>query len=237
LIRLCEKFDLPTVAEDVCRIMGQKAFLQKRTSGALGWYLQAKDGGRVAQIADHFLRAFKRSCDAALADRKHEPPRFDPYDMIDAFSEIHPDLLGSDRLTFLVEYKKFHRIMETPGEGAARIKRYKTAATTLIATLVGMQYSNTAMAPCWFWLHVLLDACHWPHATSSAERRCTLLELDVIIFDVEQTHVLMRALSQLALSHNGYLQQGDVMEEIYERLRMTLARNLSRSILVEHSAH
>lgn len=235
LIRLCHQYELHHVADDICKIMGQKAFVQSRTSAALGWYLQAKDGGRVAQIADHILRAHKSRCDDAITHREQEPPQFDPSDVVDTFADIHPDSLASDRLTFLVEYKKFHKIMAKPGEGETRIANYKRAASILVSTLEGMAYSNTAMAPCWFWLHVLLDACHWRRGWSSGEQRCPLLEHDAIIFDVEQTQVLLRSLAQLELSHNGYLddvQDGDVMEEIYGALRLTLARNLSRAILV-----
>lgn len=247
LIRLCQEssqyttldgvpFELHHVADDICKVMGKKAFAQSRTSSALGWYLQAKDGGRVAQIADHFLRLHKTNCDTAILDRQQEPPQFDPSDVVDTFSGIHPDSLVSDRLTFLVEYKKFHRIMATPGEGEARIANYKRAAAILVSTLVGMTYSSTAMAPCWFWLHLLLDACHWRRGWTTSQQRCPLLEHDTIIFDVEQTHVLLRSLAQLELSHNGYLedeQDTDVMEEIYGALRLTLARNLSRAILVQ----
>ena len=77
------------------------------------------------------------------------------------------------------------------------------------------------MVPAWFKVHLLRDLL-------------PLLEAAELVFDTAATHQLLRVLEGLVSSHRSRTYLGPAVEEPaqLEPLRLALARNLSRALLV-----
>ncbi|EDQ87215.1 uncharacterized protein MONBRDRAFT_33392 [Monosiga brevicollis MX1] len=187
---------------------------------AVQYFFEAGDLDAVTRIADAMLRTY-----AATGE-------LDPTDLA---QRLGPAVLQSERLTFIAKYKEALALIAE--------MHYEQAANILINVL-----SKSTMAPRWLHLHVLLDML-------------PILEQPDIVFDAEQTQTLMQCLQEVELSHNlreytRYLlakqpchgEEGEKLDEdwdkipldqlrtqlatLLEPLRLALARNLARALVV-----
>eukprot|EP00056_Hartaetosiga_gracilis_P016877 m.6081 g.6081 ORF g.6081 m.6081 type:complete len:564 (+) comp4846_c0_seq1:38-1729(+) len=92
-----------------------------------------------------------------------------------------------------------------------REKKFFADSSTIIMRLL----TASTTTPKWFWFHVLKDAL-------------PLLEHDEILFSAEETRALTQCLEEVMVSHSF-----DVREEEVANIRMALARNLARSIILD----
>ncbi|RUP45642.1 hypothetical protein BC936DRAFT_147911 [Jimgerdemannia flammicorona] len=93
---------------------------------------------------------------------------------VDVIDSVGQDVTFSDRLAFLARYREFHDLYKA--------EKYHEAGKLLVLLLT----SNAA--PKSFWPILLLDSV-------------TLLEGDIVVFNVEDTYELMRCLEEIVLSH------------------------------------
>ncbi|CAB3990108.1 Nuclear pore complex Nup85 [Paramuricea clavata] len=214
VLNLCQKLDFPTQALSICKQMGMRAYHNNRLGSALSWCIRAKDPAFASFISERFT------------DEYFNKGEFSSLDLID---NLGSSMLLCDRLTFLGKYREFHLMYEN-GD-------FMDAAHLLISLLA----SN--LAPKRIWLSLLTDAL-------------PLLEHEKVIFTSEQTYELMRCLEELRLSFKSaeYLGNSEkptsdkdnnsidtawstkIAEQdkdgLFEPIRLALARNLSRALLV-----
>ncbi|KAG9466903.1 hypothetical protein GDO78_015923 [Eleutherodactylus coqui] len=141
----------------------------------------------------------------------YEQGSFSDLDLID---NLGPAMLLSDRLTFLGKYREFHRMYHD--------EQFKDAASLLLSLM------TACIAPCSFWLTLLLDAL-------------PLLEQQQVIFSADQTYQLMSCLEDMTAAKlepiqsepNRKTQDSSLENTKLEMLRLALARNLARAIVKE----
>eukprot|EP00051_Salpingoeca_urceolata_P002891 m.53549 g.53549 ORF g.53549 m.53549 type:complete len:664 (+) comp12391_c0_seq2:96-2087(+) len=210
VLRVCQLCGLDYQSRRIALVMGRQCLSQGRPGAAIGWYLRAHDTAAVDRIAEQMLQEYIETGD------------FDPAGVVDNFGAA---MLSSERLTFLVKYKEFLVLRNTPG-------KLEQAGAVLVNIL-----TTEHMAPKWFCLTLLVDAL-------------PLLEHPTLVFDTEQTHFLLHSLQALESSHRhadylGYsrpkqkqLHQQQAQQPLksegakkLELLRLALGRNLARAML------
>ncbi|XP_075033956.1 nuclear pore complex protein Nup85 [Mixophyes fleayi] len=198
-LRICEQRQMTEQVRSICKTMAMKALRNSRLGSALSWSIRAKDAAFATLISDQFLKDY---C---------ERGRFSDLDLID---NLGPAMLLSDRLTFLGKYREFHRLYSE--------HQFDEAASLLLLLM------TARIAPCSFWLTLLLDAL-------------PLLEQQEVIFSAEQTYQLMRCLEdRMAVKAEPIISQPSqkpqdrsIESTKVEMLRLALARNLARAIVKE----
>lgn len=217
VLQLCQKLDFPAQAASICKQMGMRALHRNRLGSALSWCIRAKDPAFASFISERFT------------DEYFAKGEFTSLDLID---HLGPSMLLCERLTFLGKYREFHLMYEN-GD-------FVDAGNLLISLLT----SN--LAPKRIWLSLLTDAL-------------PLLEHDQVVFTSNQTYELMHCLEELRLSFksadyigtsegssrdqldkDGHIvrrdskgSSGENKNGLFEPIRLALARNLSRSLLMD----
>ncbi|KAG8446152.1 hypothetical protein GDO86_013854 [Hymenochirus boettgeri] len=151
-LRICEHRQMTEQVRSICKTMAMQSLRNRRLGSALSWSIRAKDAAFATLISDRFLKDY---C---------ERGNFSDIDLIDNLGSA---MLLSDRLTFLGKYREFHRMYSQ--------EQFLEAACLLLSLM------TARIAPCSFWLTLLLDAL-------------PLLEQERVIFSAEQTYELMRCL-------------------------------------------
>ncbi|XP_044154298.1 nuclear pore complex protein Nup85 [Bufo gargarizans] len=198
-LRICEQRQMTEQVRSICKTMAMQAMRNRRLGSALSWSIRAKDAGFATLISDRFLKDY---C---------ERGRFSDLDLIDNLGSA---MLLSDRLTFLGKYREFHRMYND--------QQFEEAACLLLSLM------TARIAPCSFWLTLLLDAL-------------PLLEQQQVIFSAEQTYQLMSCLEdrtaaeveQIQSEESRISQDRSIENTKMEMLRLALARNLARAIVKE----
>lgn len=198
-LRICEQRQMTEQVRSICKTMAMQAMSNRRLGSALSWSIRAKDAAFATLISDRFLKDY---C---------ERGRFSDLDLID---NLGPAMLLSDRLTFLGKYQEFHRMYND--------QQFDEAACLLLSLM------TARIAPCSFWLTLLLDAL-------------PLLEQQQVIFSAEQTYQLMSCLEDwtaaklepIQAEENRRSQDNSIENTKVEMLRLALARNLARAIVKE----
>uniref|UniRef100_A0A6I8SGL1 Nuclear pore complex protein Nup85 n=1 Tax=Xenopus tropicalis TaxID=8364 RepID=A0A6I8SGL1_XENTR len=196
-LRICEKRQMTEQVRSICKTMAMQSLCNGRLGSALSWSIRAKDAAFATLISDSFLKEYS------------ERGNFTDLDLIDNLGSA---MLLSDRLTFLGKYREFHRMYSQ--------EQFSEAASLLLSLM------TARIAPCSFWLTLLLDAL-------------PLLEQKQVIFSAEQTYELMRCLedrmaAKLDFTSPDEIQKQDSVDSTkIEMLRLALARNLARAIVTE----
>ncbi|XP_041431608.1 nuclear pore complex protein Nup85 isoform X1 [Xenopus laevis] len=197
-LRICEQRQMTEQVRSICKTMAMQSLCNRRLGSALSWSIRAKDAAFATLISDRFLKEY---C---------ERGNFTDLDLIDNLGSA---MLLSDRLTFLGKYREFHRMYSQ--------EQFSEAASLLLSLM------TARIAPCSFWLTLLLDAL-------------PLLEQKQVIFSAEQTYELMRCLedrmaAKLESTSPDEIQKQDssIDNTKVEMLRLALARNLARAIVTE----
>lgn len=196
VLRICEQRQMSEQVRSICKIMARRALRNDRLGSALSWSIRAKDAAFATLIAERFLQDY---CAHGT---------FSDLDLIDNLGSA---MLLSDRLTFLGQYREFHKLY---GE-----KQFREAATLLLSLMMAR------IAPQSFWMTLLTDAL-------------PLLEQTEVIFSSDQTYELMHCLEELtagkaATKTDQSMQDEDTETTKEELLRLALARNLARAIVKE----
>ncbi|KAM9296928.1 nuclear pore complex protein Nup85 [Gastrophryne carolinensis] len=198
-LRICEQRQMTEQVRSICKTMAMQALRNNRLGSALSWSIRAKDAAFATLISDRFLKDY---C---------ERGKFSDLDLID---NLGPAMLLSDRLTFLGKYREFHRLYSE--------QQFHEAAHLLLSLMTAQ------IAPCCFWLTLLLDAL-------------PLLEQQQVVFSAEQTYQLMHCLEdRMATKLDNIVsvesqrsQEGNIEITKVEILELALARNLARAIVKE----
>ncbi|XP_036409393.1 nuclear pore complex protein Nup85 isoform X2 [Megalops cyprinoides] len=196
VLRICEQRQMTEQVRSICKIMAKKALRNNRLGSALSWSIRAKDAAFATLISERFLQDY---CTHGT---------FSDLDLID---NLGPAMLLSDRLTFLGQYREFHKLY---GEN-----RFGEAATLLLSLM------TAKIAPQSFWMTLLTDAL-------------PLLEQRQVIFSADQTYELMHCLEELIAGKtppnpDHPVKDEDIEGTKIELLRLALARNLALAIVKE----
>lgn len=196
VLRICEQRQMAEQVRSICKIMAKRALRNNRLGSALSWSIRAKDAAFATLISERFLQDY---CAHGT---------FSDLDLIDNLGSA---MLLSDRLTFLGQYREFHKLY---GE-----KHFVEAATLLLSLM------TAKIAPQSFWMTLLTDAL-------------PLLEQRQVIFSADQTYELMHCLEELTAGNAGpsldqSMQDADIETTKVELLRLALARNLAQAIVKE----
>ncbi|XP_053309489.1 nuclear pore complex protein Nup85 [Spea bombifrons] len=198
-LRICEQRQMTEQVRSICKTMAMQALRNSRLGSALSWSIRAKDAAFATLISDRFLKDY---C---------ERGKFSDLDLID---NLGPTMLLSDRLTFLGKYREFHRLYSE--------QQFTDAAGLLLSLM------TAKIAPCSFWLTLLLDAL-------------PLLEQKQVIFSAKQTYALIQCLEERMAGkqettkpqESQKAQDVSIENTKVEMLRLALARNLARAIVKE----
>uniref|UniRef100_A0A8D0AAE6 Nuclear pore complex protein Nup85 n=1 Tax=Sander lucioperca TaxID=283035 RepID=A0A8D0AAE6_SANLU len=129
VLRICEQRQMSEQVRSICKIMAMRALRNNRLGSALSWSIRAKDAAFATLISERFLQDY---CARGT---------FSDLDLID---NLGPAMLLSDRLTFLVKYREFHKLYEE--------NRFSEAAKLLLSLI------TAKIAPRSFWMTLLTDA-------------------------------------------------------------------------------
>ncbi|RKP38074.1 Nup85 nucleoporin-domain-containing protein, partial [Dimargaris cristalligena] len=209
ILALLQRYGQPEAYALVCRSVARQRLDRGLYGPAIAYYMRANEPRRVAHIADELLLNYIRTGDLG---------QYTP--IIDNLGPQNQ--LFSDHLQFLSQYRDFH-------EHSQR-KEWVKAGQVLVGLL------TTQVAPKKFWFIMLVDAI-------------PLLEGDELVLNSQDTSELMRCLEEITSSHlnQQYLQltsplwlkskdksiaNGRIpIDQQLEIVRMTLVRNLARSLL------
>jgi nuclear pore complex protein Nup85 len=110
-----------------------------------------------------------------LLNHYNEEGSFSSTDLLD---HLGPNMVLSDRLTFLAKYREFHRLCA--GEtGPAEAGEAHVAAANLLYSLL-----QSRLAPKYFWITLLIDTM--PYLNNEGE--------NAVIFSSEQTYEILHCL-------------------------------------------
>lgn len=214
VLQLCEHRSMTEQVRSICKVLGMRALKNSRLGLALSWALRSKDIAFITFLAEKFLTEYSDSGD------------FSHMDLID---HLGSDMLLSPNLTFLGKYREFHRLYEV-GDFAA-------AASILLSLL------TAKLAPKKFWMTLLMDAL-------------PLLEAENVIFNAQQTYELIHCLEEIGVRKrvddvitndktsdlklhsrktSSVKMQIEGEKDKISLMRLALARNLARAILLEGS--
>eukprot|EP00040_Diaphanoeca_grandis_P028099 m.161414 g.161414 ORF g.161414 m.161414 type:complete len:694 (+) comp31233_c0_seq1:132-2213(+) len=194
----------------ICKKYGLEN-LEHRVCRILG--RRAVDCGQISTSLAWFHRAKDGVSVSKLADRlliqlkKNKGGRTGAEDIGQMLDIFRPAVQLSDRLAFLATYSDFLKMV--------RKGKLEQAGDRLVTIL-----DTPKMASRWFWIDLLLDAL-------------PLLENPhVVVFNDTQTCILMRCLEDVSTSHHcdGYV--GNDRADQLEELRLALARNFARTIML-----
>ncbi|XP_065826096.1 nuclear pore complex protein Nup85-like [Oscarella lobularis] len=174
--------------------------------------MRALLNGRLGSALNWSIKSKDPSLAAGVADKilDHyaEAGEFIGLDLLD---HLGPDMLINEKIIFLSKYREFHRLYEDA--------KFEAAGEVLVTLL------ESKLAPRRFWLALLVDAL-------------PLLEVDNMVFNQEQTYVLLQCLEEVdgpevdeILPKNEAEEIENFEEDKIELLRLGLARNLARGIL------
>ncbi|EGD74879.1 hypothetical protein PTSG_07107 [Salpingoeca rosetta] len=206
--RCCLQYHLNAAAAQVCRVFGQKLQREGKPVSAITWFIRGGATDELTRsLADDVLLRYARTHDAAEL----------------AVAQQFTQAAGRcQRLQFAAKYKDICDHVQSGN--------FAHASGAVIEIL-----TETTLAPKWFWVHVLIDML-------------PLLEHDDVLFSSFDTRSLIQCLEEVELSHcrDEYMQtiahkymkrsRARNAEDEVEKIRMALARNLARSLLVQAPA-
>jgi hypothetical protein len=219
LVGACESFGAAgaELASRVRAAMGIAALRRGRAGDAVRWLMASGDAERLNAVAALLLERFAMHSGNSGARHTSFARELRPLDDsadaaqlraadVDAVLERARRLVHVFGQDFLPE-RLSPLACALGGEGFAPLRR------------ADRRLLRADVAPQRFWITLLLNCL-------------PLLEHDSVVFDVAQTQHLMRSLNELEGSHrrNEYL--GGVHETDLTALRLALARNLARALVV-----
>lgn len=193
LLQICQKKGLYTEARSICRQMSISALRLDRLGTALMWCLRSNDSTLAMRIAEKMLAEYAKTGE---------------FKYIDQLDYLGPNILVSDRLTFLGKYRDFHKLLS---EG-----HLKDAGALLLSLLI------SKIAPTEFWPSLLTDAL-------------PLLECEELVYDAPDSAKLLASLNDLDLSKVSIERSETEIETLQKRLdllRLYLSRNLAKAIVL-----
>ncbi|XP_029637665.1 nuclear pore complex protein Nup85 [Octopus sinensis] len=198
LLNICETRGLQEHAKSICKVMGKKCLKTKRVGQALSWFLKSKDSSYAALLSERILAEY---CETGQ------------FSHLDLLENLGTSMFLSSKLTFLGQYREFHKLYE---EGEIQ------EAANLLVSLI-----SARLAPKVFWITLLCDAL-------------PLLESQEMLINSQQTYELMHCVEELTkeISLIGDDNQKKMLEVEKTKLynvRFALIRNLDRSIILEGS--
>lgn len=198
LLHICEKRGLQEHAKSICKVMGKKCLLNNRVGQALNWFLKSKDSSYATVLSERILTEYS------------ETGQFSNLDLLE---NLGSSMFLSSKLTFLGQYREFHKLYED-GD-------IQEAAILLVSLL------SARLAPKAFWVTLLCDAL-------------PLLEAEQVVISSQQTYELMHCVEELTKEASlvGDENQKKMLEVEKTKLSnicLALTRNLDRAIIVEGS--
>jgi nuclear pore complex protein Nup85 len=220
LLSACESFGAAG-AELASRIragLGLAALRRGRAGDAVRWLMASGDAERLTAVASLLLERFAMHSgnsgarhqlfeneSRALDDDGNDGALLRAADVDAVLESLGGSYMFSGKIAFLSDYRRLHALWQ-----AKDMRGYAQLTVDLL---------RVDVAPHRFWTTLLLNCL-------------PLLEHDAVVFDAAQTQHLMRCLNELEGSHrrNEYL--GGVHETDLTALRLALARNLARALVV-----
>ncbi|KAK6171584.1 hypothetical protein SNE40_019741 [Patella caerulea] len=195
LLHICEERNMQEEVQTICKVMGMKSLRRGKLGAALSWFLRSRDVTATSKLTERLIMEYSKT------------GQFEYTDILD---NLGPAMFLSNRLTFLVKYREFHKLYES-GET-------NKAASLLLSLL------EARLAPRTFWITLFKDAT-------------PLLESKEVIFNSGQTYVLMHCLEELRheLDAKTDISQKltDMEKDKLDLLQLCLTRNLSKAIKAE----
>ncbi|ESO85789.1 hypothetical protein LOTGIDRAFT_221230 [Lottia gigantea] len=195
LLHICQERNLQDEVQTICKVMGMKSLRLGRLGSALAWFLRSKDVTATSKLTERLIE------DYSICSK---------FQYTDILDNLGPAMFLSNRLTFLVKYREFHKLYE---------KQETPEAASLLLSLL-----EARLAPRTFWITLLQDAM-------------PLLEMDKVIFSSSQTYVLMHCLEELRHELDS---KTDISKKLtnmekdkLDLLQLCLTRNLSKAIKEE----
>ena len=191
VLKLCRDHGFYSEAQSVCRQMCRRALQYNRLGTALSWSIEANDSSCAMYVANKLLEEYSAT------------GHFANIDLIDY---LGPSVLLSERLTFLVKYRDFHKLYAQ--------EKFSDAAKLLFNLIVN------AKAPLEFRPSLFLDCL-------------PLLERETLFYGTDATTKLLACLNTLdELKNfedldNAKRKQGKQIEN----LRLALTKNLAKAIV------
>ncbi|XP_065898623.1 nuclear pore complex protein Nup85-like [Dysidea avara] len=129
VLSICHKYDLPSQALSVCKVMASQECGNGRLASALYWCTQSKDASLASSIVERYMDDYITS--GELRD-------------FDWFSSMDASMLMNNKMAFLCKYSEFHKLYAS-GD--------LQAAANLLSLLL-----EKRLVPKQFWLTLLTDA-------------------------------------------------------------------------------
>lgn len=192
LLQICKKRQLYPEIRSICRQMSVSAQRTGRLGAALTWAIRSNDSAQAMKISEKLLAEYEKT---------------GKFECIDLLDHLGPNVLVSERLTFLGKYRDFHKFM-TDG--------HLKAAGKLLSSLI-----TSNIAPMEFRPSLLADMI-------------PLLLSDELVYNVSETGDLIAHLNSLDLKSKKLARtESDSanLQQQLELLRLYLARNLAKAIV------
>ncbi|XP_057855455.2 nuclear pore complex protein NUP85 isoform X2 [Cryptomeria japonica] len=212
VLEICRLYELDAVGKSILKIVGMHHWKHGRKGAGIFWLQQARDENRLNAIAEHLLGFVGKS----VSD--------------DAFQQWEGliDLLGSENeaaggLAFLhKDFKKALRFVQDARSNETNNQKVTGAARKAVSSL--MQLMRNPSTPQQFWISLLHDSVEllkWP---------------DHALVNVAETNLLLSKLQEFSLARvrgDFEASKSDDSPQILQQVRLALATNLGRAILLE----
>ncbi|XP_057855463.2 nuclear pore complex protein NUP85 isoform X3 [Cryptomeria japonica] len=214
VLEICRLYELDAVGKSILKIVGMHHWKHGRKGAGIFWLQQARDENRLNAIAEHLLGFVGKS----VSD--------------DAFQQWEGliDLLGSENeaaggLAFLHKYRDFKkalRFVQDARSNETNNQKVTGAARKAVSSL--MQLMRNPSTPQQFWISLLHDSVEllkWP---------------DHALVNVAETNLLLSKLQEFSLARvrgDFEASKSDDSPQILQQVRLALATNLGRAILLE----
>ena len=197
IIDIANKRNLRPVSRTVARVLSLKWLSQNKLSPALVWAIRAEDSTLCSQMSDMILRNFFKTGNFAESD---------------VLATLGPNMLTSDKLTFVAKYYEFHQL---------RNANHLEQAAELLISLI-----SSKISPPFFSIQLISDSL-------------PLLESSKNVMTADQMAKLLASLEDLVDRRTplpGLRHTPDPPEDVFKeqemKIRETIARNLARAIIV-----
>jgi nuclear pore complex protein Nup85 len=222
LLGACESFGAAGVelAGRIRASLGLAALRRGRAGDAVRWLMASGDAERLSAVASLLLERFAMHSgnsgarhelfaneSRALDDNSDadDAAQLRAADVDAVLESLGDSYMFSGKIAFLSDYRRLHALWV-----AKDLRGYARLTVDLL---------RVEVAPHRFWTTLLLNCL-------------PLLESDAVVFDAAQTQHLMRSLNELEGSHRRDEYLGGVHETDLVALRLALARNLSRALVI-----
>lgn len=210
IILVARRCGLPSVEQEICRVMVKRSMSLKSYGNALEWAIRSRDNIYVTKVANIFLHRYCKS-----GEMMHS----------DLLAHVGAKMFIAPRLLFLIKYFDFHRFYTA--------RAFAQAAELLVNLL------DSKIIPEFFWPSLMADAIPLlEHSEPIIPTKQTYvimhhLESDLIPFlnrikkhlEKEKTENDDEELNLM----NG------CPEDLVQLLRLACARNLSRAMIIENT--